>query len=232
MDNFAISAEGHIKITDLDTMEVLADQDNDILYGNMATALARSLIGDFNFFLSYMAFGNGAVNVTSTGIEYKTTRSTLVKDPNASLYNTILVRQISNESTPSNLYSTDNNATIPLYQEGTNYEDILVRVVLGYNDSDLAAKQSPIDNSPFVNNGGGASGTTEEGQLFVFNEIALFSGPKLNNGDASIEVDIPTFLANPQTLMLTHVIFHPVQKSANRSLEILYTLRIQMGSVD
>jgi hypothetical protein len=30
--------------------------------------------------------------------------------------------------------------------------------------------------------------------------------------------------------MLTHVIFHPVQKSANRSLEIIYTLRIQMGA--
>jgi hypothetical protein len=29
--------------------------------------------------------------------------------------------------------------------------------------------------------------------------------------------------------MLTHVIFHPVQKSANRIIEVIYTVRVQLS---
>jgi hypothetical protein len=43
---------------------------------------------------------------------------------------------------------------------------------------------------------------------FVFDEIGL------KNGDG---------------LLLTHVVFNPIQKSLNRVLEVIYTLRIQMG---
>ena len=53
---------------------------------------------------------------------------------------------------------------------------------------------------------------TDMEQEFVFDEIGL-----------------KTFDADPNAgLLLTHVIFHPVQKSLNRSIEIVYTLRIQM----
>jgi len=41
---------------------------------------------------------------------------------------------------------------------------------------------------------------------YIFDEIALYSG---------------------DSNMLTHVIFHPVQKSANRKIQIVYTLRIR-----
>ena len=36
-------------------------------------------------------------------------------------------------------------------------------------------------------------------------------------------------IAEADKILITHVIFHPVQKSLNRTLEITYTLRIQMG---
>lgn len=48
------------------------------------------------------------------------------------------------------------------------------------------------------------------------------------NNDGDYVFDELGIQAN-DNLLLTHVIFHPVQKSLNRVLEIDYTIRIQMG---
>lgn len=54
--------------------------------------------------------------------------------------------------------------------------------------------------------------TTQDG-LYVFDELGLLS-----------------YATDPtDSKMLTHVIFHPVQKSANRSIEIIYTVRVQLN---
>jgi hypothetical protein len=56
------------------------------------------------------------------------------------------------------------------------------------------------------------SSTTNEG-TYVFDELGLLS-----------------YAVDPNdSRMLTHVIFHPVQKSANRTIEIIYTVRVQLN---
>ena len=37
-------------------------------------------------------------------------------------------------------------------------------------------------------------------------------------------------LKTPGNVFLTHVVFHPVQKSANRKIQVIYTIRITAGS--
>lgn len=56
------------------------------------------------------------------------------------------------------------------------------------------------------------SSATNEGD-YIFDELALYGG--------SSSIDTAT--------MLTHVIFHPVQKSQNRIIEVIYTVRIQLS---
>jgi hypothetical protein len=46
---------------------------------------------------------------------------------------------------------------------------------------------------------------------YVFDELALYTA---------------------NSTMLTHVIFHPVQKSANRKIQVIYTLRIRTSYSD
>lgn len=87
---------------------------------------------------------------------------------------------------------------------GPSYTDIKMTCTLGYDE--------PADQDLFD------SSTTNQGD-YIFDEMAIFSYPA-QPGDA-----VPI---NSST-MLTHVIFHPVQKSQNRIIEIIYTVRIQLS---
>ena len=251
LDVFSGSIQGFVKIIDKDTKEVLVDTHNDVLYGNISVALANSLIGNPDSFLAYMAFGNGGAYVGPTGaIAYKPSiggSSSLVKNPTANLYNTIYVKKLSNDSTDSLDYNQLSKAYIPSDDFSTNYEDIVVDLTLSYSEPPAGlvdpslVTQSLIDNSTFIGTPVSTSGVSTANTL-VFNEIGLFAGS--NNlfvgGFTSTITDVENFVnqsvnfsniaGTKSKLMLTHVIFHPVQKSANRSLEIIYTLRIQMGA--
>ena len=87
---------------------------------------------------------------------------------------------------------------------GPSYTDIKMTCTLGYDE--------PADQDLFD------SSTTNEGD-YIFDEMSIFSYPS----DPSNDVPINT------STMLTHVIFHPVQKSQNRIIEIIYTIRIQLS---
>src|SRR5210317_219585 len=80
---------------------------------------------------------------------------------------------------------------------GTTYTDILVSCLLDYGEP---SGQQAFDNS-----------TNMDGE-FVFDELGLraYSTEGSNTGR-----------------LLTHVIFHPVQKSLNRLIQIDYTIRVQ-----
>ena len=80
---------------------------------------------------------------------------------------------------------------------GTNYSDIFVTCLLDYGDGNVSG-QLAFDNA------------TDSNSAFVFDELGLKSFGNTGN-----------------SLLLTHVVFHPVQKSLNRLIQIDYTVRIQ-----
>lgn len=250
-DIYRVSIQGFVKIIDKESKEILVDTHNDVLYGNMSAALAHSLIGNSGSLLYYMAFGNGGAYVGPTGtISYKASKGgaqSLSKDPTANLYNTIYVKKLSNDATSSSTYDNSSKARIPAEDYATNYEDIIVNVTMKYTEPPTGVvstqvTQAAIDNSTFVGAGSSVPSTTFNSNELVFNEIGLFAGTNnLFPGEVTQTVaEVESFVAqtpnfsntvsSKSKLMLTHVIFHPVQKSANRSLEIIYTLRIQMGA--
>jgi len=84
---------------------------------------------------------------------------------------------------------------------GSSFTDLKVTCTLGYAE--------PSDQDLF-------DSSTDNDGSYVFDELALYS--------------LPTDGTNITTSkMLTHVVFHPVQKSQNRIIEIIYTVRIQLS---
>ena len=117
---------------------------------------------------------------------------------NAALYNETYAK-IVDDTSVFNLDPTRNKMTVN-HTSGKLYTDILVQCLLDYGEP---AGQAAFDNS------------TQTDSSYVFDELGLLA----NYGTDSN--------GNVITRLLTHVIFHPVQKSLNRQIQIDYTVRIQ-----
>lgn len=185
--------KGHVRITDIDSGEVLVDKDNAVHFENMSEALALSLAARASGQIYQMAFGNGASTVSGTGaITYFPPN---VTGQDARLYNQTY-QKVVNDQSPLN---TDTSKNFIRVQHGANnvFTDIVVTCLLDYTEP---SGQEFFDDA------------TDAETDYVFDEIGLKSFDSQGNGK-----------------LLTHVIFHPVQKSLNRSIEIVYTLRIYLS---
>lgn len=117
---------------------------------------------------------------------------------NAALYNQTYAK-IVDDTSVFNLDPTRNKMTV-FHTTGNLYTDIVVQCLLDYGEP---AGQAAFDNS------------TQTDSTYIFDELGLLA----NYGTDSSGTVI--------TRLLTHVIFHPVQKSLNRQIQIDYTIRIQ-----
>jgi len=193
-DKSGIKVEGHIKIWDPTSGEIIVDKRNAIHYENMSIALANSLADRATGFIHEMAFGNGGTTVDPTGIiTYLTPNTT---GSNATLYNQTYYKVVDDNSSGNK--DTSRNKMEVRHTAGNKYTDIIVTCTLDYGEP---AGQAAFDN------------TTDFNDTFVFDELGLKSFEGTENGSTN--------------KLLTHVIFHPVQKSLNRLIQIDYTLRIQ-----
>jgi hypothetical protein len=117
---------------------------------------------------------------------------------NAALYNRTYAK-IVDDTSVFNLDPTRNKMTV-FHTTGRTYTDILVQCLLDYGEP---AGQAAFDNS------------TQTDSAYIFDELGLLANYGSDNS------------GNVITRLLTHVIFHPVQKSLNRQIQIDYTVRIQ-----
>jgi hypothetical protein len=190
-ENSGILLQGHIKIWDPVSEEIIVNKRNAIHYENMSIALAQSLANEGIGTIYQMSFGNGGTAVDPTGIiTYLTPNTT---GSNSSLYNETYIKVVNDRST-NNVDPTRNKIEVR-HVTGTNYTDILVTCLLDYGEPN---NQEAFDNTTYL-----------DGE-YVFDELGLRAYDKTGTGK-----------------LLTHVIFHPVQKSLNRLIQIDYTVRVQ-----
>lgn len=211
-ENATLKIEGHLKVFDPVTGQVLVNQRNAINPENLSIALVQSLgyahtgpttrVGP----IYEMHFGNGGTVIDSMGVI--TYKGSNISGQNEDLYSPTFYKVVDGNDTVNNTDTTSNYITYE-HINGLSYSDIVVNCVIDYNEPsasdetfNLAGQsQDTLDNA-----------STFDGS-FVFDEIGLKSkGTTLNGG-----------------LLLTHVTFHPVQKSANRLLQVRYTIRIRVA---
>jgi len=192
-----IHVQGHIKIFDPESGEVFVDKRNAIHYENISEAIAYSLSNKGQNYIYEMHFGNGGTSIDPTGIINYLPSNT--NTSNSNLYNPTFSKIVDNTSA-LNADPSRNKMEIR-HTPGRVYTDIVISCSLDYGEP---AGQSAFDNS-----------TTLE-DVYTFDELGL----KARSTDGTSGLTTTGKL-------LTHVVFHPVQKSLNRLIQIDYTVRIQ-----
>lgn len=192
-----IHVQGHIKIFDPESGEVYVDKRNAIHYENISEAIAYSLANKGQSYIYEMHFGNGGTSVDPTGIINYLPPN--INTSNSNLYNPTFAKIIDNTSA-LNSDPTRNKMEIR-HVPGRVYTDIVISCLIDYGEP---AGQNAFDNS------------TNLEDTYTFDELGL----KARSTDGSSGLTTTGKL-------LTHVIFHPVQKSLNRLIQIDYTVRIQ-----
>ena len=208
---------GTLKIYDKDSGDILVQKKNAIHPGNMAYVLASALAGKPTSVngsgdaphINWMQFGNGGSTSTTT-LSYRSPRVNSTYDElaitasNSSLY------------VPTYEQLSTNTVYFPGEDMGAgeivpnNTAKVNFSVNLTHADYATAVSETIPAND--------ASTDASAIEAFTFDEIGLVSG-----------VTDSGALDKTKTLMLTHVTFHPVLLSANRTIVIDYTVTIQIS---
>lgn len=197
--NLGISIKGHITITDV------TDKENPIILVDKDNGINYENMSEA-LADSLSSRGYGEIYQMAFGNGGASVDSTGIitylppntTGQNAALYNQTYAK-IVDDTSVFNLDPTRNKMTV-LHTTGKVYSDILVQCLLDYGEP---AGQAAFDNS------------TQTDSSYIFDELGLLANYGTDNE------------GNVLTRLLTHVIFHPVQKSLNRQIQIDYTIRIQ-----
>lgn len=183
-----VKMNGHVKIRDKDTQEVILDESNAIHPQHMASIIAKALSRESNGYIFSLAFGNGGTFLNSSNqLVYRPSNTVGI----ANLYNTTYTVQVDDQTAGT----SSTNSVISSPSSAPSISSLItITAQLGANEP---TGQALTDNV-----------TLNPNSLFTFNEMGL----KSSDG-----------------LLLSHLVFSPVEKTANRAFEIIYTLTVSVS---
>jgi hypothetical protein len=221
-DKINVQAIGTLKISDKETGTVLVDKRNAIHPGNMAYIMASALGGKpasvnssgSSPYINWMAFGNGGSSSTTT-ISYRSPRVFTTYDglPITSSNSTLYSKTYQQEVVSTVYAPGEDMGGGNLVPENTSKVNFKVEM----SHSEYEAMQQLSDPSITTPATDSSTDTTSV-TAFTFDEIGLLAG-----------VSTPTGMDETKTLMVTHVTFHPVLLSANRTIVVDYTITVQLS---
>jgi|TARA_B100000959_G_scaffold280827_1_gene343450 hypothetical protein len=200
--NLNIDMQGHVKIFDVDTGEILVDKANKIHAENMSRCIATTLSNKDNFSLYEMHFGNDGTIIDAQGnVTYREPKVTFANDD---LYNDRFFKNF--DILDADNTDTSANKMDVVYTDGNAFTDIIITCTLNYDEPLSSDTNFNLATDNQTSTDGAGSGQ------FIFDELGLKSKSSTGRNTG---------------LLLSHVVFHPVEKSANRKIQVLYTIKVR-----
>lgn len=200
---------GHVLIKD-DLGNILCDKKNAIHQKNMATALARGLSNTANYQIYKLKLGNQGTYIDSA--QQIVFRPPNVSGDTADLYNPTYVEIVDDDNAG---VGSGNSVTFTNIPASTNTR-VIITAVISANEAinrptDEADSATPTDDAS-------TDATLNPDGEFFFDELGLFT--KETSG---------AMLDGAGEMMLSHLIFSPIEHTGSRELTIVYTLTISVS---
>jgi hypothetical protein len=199
---------GNVQIRD-SSGNVLLDKNNAIHPANMSTAIARGLSASPNGEIYKLKLGNQGTYVDSSQqIVFRPPNTTGVT---SDLYNPTYVEIVDDSDAGVGVGNSVTFTNIP----SSTSTRVIITCVVSANE----AVNRPTDEADSTSSGGldGVDTTPTEGTYF-FDELGLFTGG----------LGTPDLLNETNELMLSHLVFSPIEHTGNRELTIVYSLTISV----
>lgn len=199
---------GHVKIQDRDTGEVLLDKDNAIHPENMGRCIARGLAREPNSYIYAVQIGNGGTKIT--GVAGQTGNIDFL-EPNII-------------GTDATLYNATYSAIVDEMSTGAETNTVISGASASPLTTSTVTIQITLDASGPVGQADTDGVTIDPDSAFTFDELGLFTAPLEND-----EISAPSPANLTGGYMLSMLVFTPIEKTANRSLILTYTLTVQVS---
>ena len=204
---------GHVQIKD-SLGNVLMDKTNAIHTGNMATVIARGLSNAVHASIFKLKLGNQGTYIDSSQqIVFRPANTTGVT---ADLYNPTYVEIVDDADAGVGVGNSVTFTNIP----ASTSTRVIVTCVISANEA--VNRPTDLPDGATASSGGldgigiGAAIPTE-GQYF-FDELGLFAAG----------LGTPDLLNETDELMLSHLIFSPIEHTGNRELTVVYSVTISV----
>ena len=202
---------GHVQIFDRATGEILLDKKNQIHPRNMAIAIARGLSNSPNFQIYKIKLGNQGTYIDGT--QQIIFRPPTTTGDLADLYNPTYAEIVDDSNVN---VGVGNSVTFTSIPASTNTR-VIITAVISSNEAVINATDTSGDGQ--ISGSGGGVGNAG-GSQFFFDELGLFT--KETSGADPL-------LNGVGELMLSHLIFSPIEHTGNRELTIVYSLTISVS---
>ena len=226
MNSLNVTIEGHCLITD-DLDRVHLNQKNSINAGNMSRIIARGLAHERNCGIYKLALGNGGTKYQSNTLIYKDVNDS---EWDAQLYNETY-HELVHVGTEGDIMTTDHTTSGSgcVSMDKDRISQVVISCTLNKSEPSDQSNVDSLSSTYKYFDGPNPeipikkySFNTEDD--YVFDEIGLFTeGLSLDEGG----YENNPWQSNLEcSRMLTHLIFSPVRKTANRIFNIKYTLTV------
>lgn len=203
---FKTTVSGDVQI--FEDGKLIREKKNAIHPANMAIAIARGLSNAANHQVFKIKLGNQGTYVDSSQqIIFRPANTT---GANADLYNPTYVEVVDDANSGVGVGNSVTFTTIP----ASTSTRVIVTCVISSNE----AVNRPTDGADgSTGNGLDAVDNTPTEGIFFFDELGLFT----SGGTGT-----PSLLNEDEELMLSHLIFSPIEHTGNREITIIYSLTI------